>query len=140
VATASLVVAGAGMVVVGFFPCDPACVDVTTTGRLHGVFSAPAAIDLPAAAMMSSLVFHRDGRWGTGWQVTSFVLGAVSLASGPVIAAEVVVGANGLLQRAGMWPSLLWVTAVSIRLLAMSRASVARRCGPTTHPSDREKS
>lgn len=130
VATALLVVAGVGMVVVGFFPCDPGCVDVTTTGRLHGVFSAPGAIGLPAAAMVSALVFGRDGRWSTGWQLTSFVLGALSLASGPIIAAEVVAGANGLLQRAGMWPSLLWVSAVSIRLLVLTRASVDRRRPP----------
>jgi hypothetical membrane protein len=126
VATALLVVAGAGMVVVGFFPCDPGCVDVTSTGRLHGVFSAPGAIGLPAAAMVSALVFARDGRWGTGWQATSLLLGALSLASGPLIAAELVTGANGLLQRAAMWPALLWMTAVSIRLLALTRTSVDR--------------
>jgi Protein of unknown function (DUF998) len=30
-----LAIAGVGMVVVGFFPCDASCVDVTRTGRLH---------------------------------------------------------------------------------------------------------
>jgi hypothetical protein len=48
-ATGLLVIAGAGMVVVGFFPCDAGCVDVTTTGRLHSVFSMPGAIGLPVA-------------------------------------------------------------------------------------------
>jgi Protein of unknown function (DUF998) len=34
-----LAIAGVGMVVVGFFPCDASCVDVTRRGRLHSVFS-----------------------------------------------------------------------------------------------------
>lgn len=52
--TALLVIAGAGMVVVGFFPCDAGCVDVTRTGALHSIFSAPAAIGLPVAATSGS--------------------------------------------------------------------------------------
>jgi hypothetical protein len=57
-ATGLLGLAGVDMVVVGFFPCDAGCVDVTATGRLHSVFSMPGAIGLPAAAMVSALVFR----------------------------------------------------------------------------------
>jgi hypothetical membrane protein len=74
-ATGLLGLAGVGMVVVGFFPCDAGCVDVTATGRLHSVFSMPGAIGLPAAAMVSALAFRRDGRLGTAWQLVSFWLG-----------------------------------------------------------------
>jgi hypothetical protein len=100
------------MVVVGFFPCDPGCVDITGTSRLHSVFSMPGAIGLPAAAMLSALVFRSDGRFSVAWQVVSFWLGLAALVSGPLIAAEVLQGANGLLQRVacgrrccGSWPS-----------------------------------
>lgn len=117
VAVALLLVAAAGMVVVGFFPCDAGCIDVTATGRLHSWFSMPSAIGLPAAAMVSSLAFRRDGRWGTGWQVGSFWLGLVSLLGGPLVAADLLTGANGLLQRAAMWPSLLWMVAVAVRIV-----------------------
>lgn len=115
-AVALLAVAGAGMILVGFFPCDPGCVDVTRTGRLHGAFSAPAAIGLPAAAMLSATVFRTDGRLGPAWQASSFWLGLISLASGPVVAIGLLENANGLLQRAGMWPPLLWTMVVSLRL------------------------
>jgi hypothetical protein len=98
---------------------------VTPTGRLHSVFSMPGAIGLPAAAMISALVFRRDGRFSTAWQAGSFWLGLVSLGSGPIIAAELVVGVNGLLQRAAMWPSLLWMMAVSLKL--STRAAQASR-------------
>ena len=109
-------IAGVGMVVVGFFPCDADCVDVTRTGRLHGTFSAPGAIGLPVAAMVSSLVFRSDGRFGTGWQLVSFWGGLLALLSGPVIQADLLPEWNGLLQRAAMWPPLLWMSAVSVRL------------------------
>ena len=33
-----------------------------------------------------------------------------------IIALELVGGANGLLQRAGMWPPLLWMAAASCRM------------------------
>lgn len=120
VAVGLLTLAGAGMVIVGNFPCDSGCVDVTRTGRLHGLLSAPGAIGLPAAAMVSAAVLRRDGRWSTTWQVASFTVGAFSLASGPLIAAEVLPQANGLLQRAGMWPALVWMVAVSLRLRRMT--------------------
>ncbi|OGO51411.1 MAG: hypothetical protein A2148_11740 [Chloroflexi bacterium RBG_16_68_14] len=115
-----LLVAGAGMVVVGLFPCDAACVDVTQTGRLHGAFSAPGAIGLPLAAMLSASVFRSDRRFSIRWQAVSFWLGLLALASGPIVAADLVEGANGLLQRAGMWPPLLWMAAVSAKLYRLT--------------------
>ena len=124
-ATGLLAIAGLGMVVVGFFPCDAGCVDVTATGRLHSVFSMPGAIGLPAAAMVSALVFRRDGRLGTAWQLVSFWLGLAALVSGPLIAAELVGGVDGLVQRAAMWAPLVWMVAVSIRLYRLARPATA---------------
>jgi hypothetical protein len=113
------------MVVVGFVPCDAGCVDVTATGRLHSVFSMPGAIGLPAAAMVSVLVFRRDGRLGLAWQLGSFWLGLAALVSGPLIAAELVGGVNGLVQRTAMWVPLVWMVAVSIRLYRLARPATA---------------
>jgi Protein of unknown function (DUF998) len=124
-ATGLLVVAGVGMVVVGFFPCDAGCVDVTATGRLHSAFSMPGAIGLPAAAMLSALAFRRDGRFGMAWQLVSFWLGLAALVSGPLIAAELVGGVNGLVQRAAMWVPLVWMMTVSIRLYRLARPATS---------------
>jgi len=131
-ATGLLVIAGVGMVVVGFFPCDAGCVDVTRTGQLHGTFSMPGAIGLPVAAMISGLVFRSDGRFGTPWQIVSFWLGLVTLASGPLVAAGLVEGMNGLLQRAGMWPPLIWMMAVSVKLYSLAPRSISVRSPPAT--------
>lgn len=128
-ATGLLVLAGVGMVVVGFFPCDAGCVDVTATGRLHSLFSMPGAIGLPAAVMVSALVFRRDRRFATAWQVVSFWLGLAALVAGPIIAVELVEGGNGLLQRAAMWTPLVWLTAVSVKLYRLARP--ATKTNPT---------
>ncbi len=122
VAAGLLVVAGVGMVVVGFFPCDPGCVDLTRTGRLHSIFSMPGAIGVPVAAMLSALAFRSDGRFPTAWRAVSFWLGLVTLASGPVVALGLLEDADGLLQRAGMWPPLLWIAAVSVKLHRLAGA------------------
>ncbi|WP_372735481.1 DUF998 domain-containing protein [Nocardioides sp.] len=114
--TGLLVIAGSGMVVVGFLPCDPGCVDVTTTGRLHSAFSAPGAIGLPAAMMLSAHVLRADGRFGISTQVVSFWLGLATLLSGPLVAIEVVGDWIGLVQRLGMWPTLIWMTVMAVRL------------------------
>jgi hypothetical protein len=126
-----LLVAGAGMIVVGFFPCDPGCVDVTRTGELHGTFSMPGAIGLPAAAMLSAPAFRQDGRLGSRWQLTSFVIGALALASGPLIATETLPGYEGLVQRLAMWAPLLWMSAVSFRLARLSDPPRAGTAGQT---------
>jgi hypothetical protein len=121
VATVLMAVAGAGMIVVGFFPCDAGCVDVTRTSELHSTFNMPGAIGLPAAAMLSSLAFRDDGRLGPAWQVASFLLGLAALASGPIIAADLLPDQLGLLQRAAMWTPVLWMSAVAVRLAALAR-------------------
>lgn len=119
VAVGLLGLAGLGMVTVGFFPCDPGCVDVTATGRLHGVFSMPGAIGLPGAAIVSAVALREDARFSVLWQGVSLGLGLASLLSGPLIAAEVFPEVNGLLQRVGMWSSLLWMVALSAKLVTL---------------------
>jgi len=114
-ATLALLVAGAGMITVGFFPCDAGCVDVTRTGELHGTFSAPGAIGLPTAMLFSAAAFRHDGRFQPAWQGASLVVGALTLAAGPIVAAGLLPGADGLLQRAAMWTPILWMTAVALR-------------------------
>ena len=115
-----LAVAGVGMMVVGF-PRDAGCIDVTGTGRLHSLFSMPGAIGLPAASMLSAPAFRVDGRFGRAWQLASFWLGLIAIATGPIVAAELLPGADGLVQQVGMGTSLAWMAAVSWRLRALAR-------------------
>lgn len=128
-AVAALLVAGIGMIMVGFFPCDPGCVDVSRTGELHSAFSMPGAIGLPAAAMLSAPAFRADGRFGPSWQAISLVIGLLALASGPIVAAEMVSGYDGLLQRTAMWTPILWMSAVSLRFYGLGLPQADPRAG-----------
>jgi hypothetical protein len=134
VATVLMAIAGIGMVTVGFFPCDAGCVDVSRTSELHSTFSMPGAIGLPAAAMLSSLAFRDDGRFGSAWQAASFLLGLAALASGPIIAADLLPDQLGLLQRAAMWTPVLWMSAVAVRLAALARTGLGAVAAPARAP------
>jgi hypothetical protein len=87
------------------------------------------AIALPLAAMASAFVFGSDRRFGLGWQAFSGWTGLVSLATGPLVAAGSLAAVTGLVQRAGIGLSLLWMTAVSFKLhaLAPGRTGARRR-------------
>ncbi|WP_156163855.1 DUF998 domain-containing protein [Demequina maris] len=130
VAVVLLAAAGVGMVVVAFLPCDAGCVDVTATGRLHGWFSAPGAIGLPAAAMLTARVVAVDGRLGPRWPGWSFGIGLASLASGPVIAADLLPEAGGALQRLGMWLALGWMSAFAWTMRGLAPRADATRPRP----------
>ncbi|KGM13163.1 hypothetical protein N869_15780 [Cellulomonas bogoriensis 69B4 = DSM 16987] len=123
VATVCLVVAGVGMVAVGFVPCDPGCVDVTATGRWHSALSAPGAVGVSSAMVLSGPALRRDGRFSRAWQRGSTWSGAVVLMTGPVIAAEVLAPVGGLLQRAAMGVALVWVSTVAVRLAVFAGES-----------------
>lgn len=86
--------------------------DVTRTGTLHSITSTPQAIALPLTAMASAFVFGSDRRFGTAWQAFSGWAGLVSLGTGPLVAAGSLAAVTGLVQRAGIGLSLLWMTAL----------------------------
>jgi hypothetical membrane protein len=117
-----LVLAGGGMIAVGFTPCDAGCIDVTTTGRWHSILSAPGAIGVSLAMVASGAAFRIDGRFSVRWQVASVTLGVLTLLSGPLIAREVFAGLGGLLQRAAMGVAMAWLCAVGVRLFLAARA------------------
>ena len=123
-ATGLLAIAGLGMVVVEFFPCDAGCVDGGDGAAALGVQHAGG--DRPAGRGhgVGAGVPPRRAV-GHGLALVSFWLGLAALVSGPLIAAELVGGVDGLVQRAAMWAPLVWMVAVSIRLYRLARPATA---------------
>ena len=115
-----LLIAGIFMIVVGFFPCDSGCVDVTITGRLHSLTSIPQSIALPLAAISSAFAFRRDMRFGQKWGLVSFWIGVASLTTGPLMSFSFSEPIIGLVQRVGIGLSLLWMLLVSMKFLVLS--------------------
>jgi hypothetical protein len=138
-ATSLLVLAGVFMVVVGFFPCDAGCVDVTQPSRLHSIFSMPGAIGLPGAGndLGPGVQARREVQHRLAGQLV--LARARQPRVGPIIAAELVEGVNGLLQRAAMWTALAWMMAVSIKLYSLARTRSEPNRRPAGQASDPQR-
>lgn len=102
---------GVFMFLVGFFPCDAQCIDLTLAGRMHSIVSTIPAILMPLAIILSAhpLSKHFGKRWGHA----SFYLGIVSMLSGPLMLSGVFDSYSGIIQRAGLGISLLWMAVLS---------------------------
>jgi hypothetical membrane protein len=118
-------IAGIFMVLVGFFPCDTGCNNVTLIGRLHTWTSIPPSIFLPSAAILSApaLVMasnkgpsNKSGYWKK-WAFVFFWLGMLSFASGTLSTFPSTQPYIGLIQRLGITTSLIWVSLISFVLL-----------------------
>ena len=115
-ASLMLFVGGLFMIVVAFFPCDPHCIDVTRTGRLHTLTSIPQSIALPTAAILAGFGFAQLADWSKKWLWVSIVLGSASMLAGPLLSVEWLKDYVGLIQRFGIGFSLLWIWVVSLEL------------------------
>ena len=73
-ASFSIMLAGLFMVIVGFFPCDAHCVDVTLIGKLHTITSIPQSILLPLGVIVAAIGFGKEKKWGKKWQTISIIL------------------------------------------------------------------
>ena len=118
-ASACMLLAGVFMVVVGFFPCDAYCIDVTLTGKLHTLTSIPQSILLPLGVIIAGFGFGKEKQWGRKWQIISAVLGWGSMAVGPLMSVPQVYPLIGLVQRVGIGLSLLWMLLVSGKILIL---------------------
>jgi hypothetical membrane protein len=116
-----LVFGGLFMFLVGFFPCDPGCVEVTLTGRLHTLTSFFPALAWPAAAILAAVGFYKEKGWGVRWFVISLLLGGASFMFGSLMSLPQVFPVIGLAQRAAAGMSLLWIAVVAGRLLFMQK-------------------
>ena len=116
-ASVCICLAGIFMIIVGFFPCDAHCVDVTLIGRLHTITSIPQSILLPLGVIVAGVGFRKEKGWGRKWQIISAGLGWGSMAVGPIMSTPQAYAMIGLVQRLGIGLSLTWVTMVSGRLL-----------------------
>ncbi len=110
-----LILGGIGMFLVGFFPCDPGCIDVTRTGRLHSISSTIPALLIPFAVILSAKPISR--KWSKNWGYLSFCLGILSMSAGPLIFVKSIENFSGLIQRLGIGFSLSWIVLVSFKIL-----------------------
>lgn len=108
---------GFTMFLVGFFPCDSNCIDVTQIGKIHSLLSTISAILIPLGLISSAYPISK--KWNRTWGYTSFYLGILSLASGPIMFLDYSEAYVGLIQRLGIGLSLLWIVSVSWKIIGI---------------------
>jgi hypothetical membrane protein len=122
IGVALILVAGASFVAVGFFPCDPGCVNVTPTGIGHVVTTMIHAITMPFGILAISLHLKKDSHWHSYWRFSlAIVVSTIFLSPLPML--QFFDPWAGLLQRLGMALPLLWIEVMAIRLWRLSNPS-----------------
>lgn len=111
-------ISGLFLFLVGFFPCDANCIDITFTGKMHSLISTVPAIIMPIAAMLSANYFYKNISKTLGYM--SFWLGIFSLSSGPIMFIPKIDTYSGLVQRMGIGLSLVWMMMVSYSYIKQS--------------------
>lgn len=115
-----LLLGGFVMFLIGFFPCDEQCIDVTQTGRFHSLASLITAILIPLGLVTSANSISK--KWNKAWGYASFYMGVLSMAGGPIMYIEQMNNYAGLVQRLGISFSLLWIVLVSLKIYHEIRA------------------
>ncbi|MCP8308657.1 MAG: DUF998 domain-containing protein [archaeon] len=123
ISAALVVVAGSGLVAVGFFPCDPGCVNVSFTGFMHSITATIPAVAMGFAPLVISLRMKNDILW-EGYWLYSLSTSIVTIILSPLTFLTVFEPWAGALQRLSMAVGLLWIMVISIRLFRLSRISI----------------
>jgi len=124
IGVALIVIAGVNMVLVGFFPCDPGCVDESPTGIAHAITATIASIATTLGMLVISLRLRKDSRWRSFW-VFTLAIAVVAIFLSPLPMFSIFSPWAGLLQRLGMGLALFWMEVMSIKLLRLSIRSGA---------------
>ncbi|MFI6572811.1 DUF998 domain-containing protein [Nocardia fluminea] len=119
----SLIVAGTGLILLGFFPTDPvlgfpedAPTTITAIGTVHSMVALVVFVAFPVAA------FAAASRRSPGWTAFSIVIGVLSLAAVGAFFAAVEGTEAGAQSSAGLYERLptlfigLWQIAFALRV------------------------
>ena len=119
ISSALIVVSGISLVAVAFFPCNLGCVNISFTGKMHGVFATIPGVAMALAPLIIAQQFKDDSRWENYWLYT-LVTGIVTAILGLAFLFIVIEGWMGAFQRISMGIPLLWMEVISIRLIRLS--------------------
>lgn len=106
------IISGVAFILVGIFPCDAKCIDVTLSGRLHTLFSMIPSMLLPTAAILSYWLFD-DKRMAS----VAMAFGLLSFLGGTLMSLPALEALLGLFQRLGMFFAMAWVSLFAYWLL-----------------------
>jgi len=108
-------ISGLSFLLIGFFPCDPNCINFTTIGVIHGYLANTAQLPLIIAPCFLLRNFKRNKKWYNiyYYSIATIVLGIIFFA---VYKSYIFEGYIGLLQRISFGIPILWVGIIAIKI------------------------
>lgn len=108
-------ISGLSFLLLGFFPCDPDCINFSTVGIIHGYLANTAQLPLIIAPYFLLAKFKRNKKWHSTYcySIISIILGIISFA---VYKSYIFEGYTGLLQRISFGIPILWVEIIAIKI------------------------
>jgi hypothetical membrane protein len=113
-----MAVTGVCMVMVAGFHCDPGCIDVTLTGKLHSIVATISAIAMIAAILIISYRLQKDERL-KGYSEFTVIIGIVAGIISLLLFSAAFEGYAGAIQRISMGIPLIWVEVMAVKLFRL---------------------
>jgi len=108
-------ISGLSFLLLGFFPCDPDCINFSTVGIIHGYLANTAQLPLILAPYFLLANFKKNKKWHSIYycSIVTIILGIISFA---VYKSYIFEGYIGLLQRISFGIPILWVEIIAIKI------------------------
>lgn len=112
-------ISGLSFFLIGFFPCDPNCINYSTIGIIHGYLSNTAQLPLIIAPLFLLSTFKRIKKWNNIYlfSILTIFFGLILFA---IYKSYFFEGYTGLLQRISFGIPLLWIEIIGIKTYKMN--------------------
>lgn len=116
-----IISSGVAFIMVGIFPCDPMCVNISLVGIIHGRFAFIALYTLVFAPFFIFYYLREVQQW-KNLSIFSLIIGVLSLLSSSIYNLNIFENLTGLLQRLSYGIPLLWIVLISIRIISINNS------------------
>lgn len=117
---ALVAIAGLCFFLIGAFRCAPGCENTTLSSTLHDAFAMSSFLSMVLAMAFVRARMAADRKWAGSAKCTLTLI-PIAAALGVLFMLSHPLGIQGLAQRAVMAVPLIWMAAVSLRMLRLAR-------------------
>jgi hypothetical membrane protein len=112
-------ISGLSFFLIGFFPCDPDCINTSTTGIIHGYLANTAQFPLMIAPLLLYSIFKRDKKWNNilYYSIITSVFGIVFFIIYKSYFFDLYIG---LFQRISFGIPILWIEIIAIKIYRLN--------------------
>lgn len=101
------------MFMVGFYPCDVSCINVTVVGRTHSVLAMISNISFVFGMLILHFQLHEDLRFSKSLRRKLFIMAVISNILSPLIILPQLEYVTGIIQRIALLIPLIWTIIIS---------------------------